>query len=174
MTNTANSINAQTLSQVLAEMNTLGTANSIQFAYARLQLAQSQICQNSAKNYMDQIEQIQELQAQIADMVSQARNLQNEADASGKYTEMPKEMIEFFEQHGLTWNEKGNDYRHDKDQWTENIKSLTNYQETVGNKTQTLMVYLQNFIGQYNSYLEGANAAVSAGIQTLTAVARGQ
>ena len=36
------------------------------------------------------------------------------------------------------------------------------------------MVYLQNFIGQYNSYLEGANAAVSAGIQTLTAVARGQ
>ena len=174
MTNTANSINAQTLSQVLAEMNTLGTANSIQFAYARLQLAQSQICQNSAKSYMDQSVQIQELQAQIADMVSQARKLQNEAEASGKCTEMPKEMIEFFEQHGLTWNEKGNDYRHDKDQWTENIKSLTNYQETVGNKTQTLMVYLQNFIGQYNSYLEGANAAVSAGIQTLTAVARGQ
>lgn len=174
MTNTANSINTQTLSQVLAEMNTLGTANSIQFAYARLQLAKSKICQNSAKSYMDQIEQIQELQAQIADMVSQARKLQNEAEASGKSTEMPKEMIEFFEEHGLTWNEKGNDYRHDKDQWTENIKSLTNYQETVGNKTQTLMVYLQNFIGQYNSYLEGANAAVSAGIQTLTAVARGQ
>jgi hypothetical protein len=33
------------------------------------------------------------------------------------------------------------------------------------------MVYLQDFIGQYNSYTQGASNQVSQGIQTLTAVA---
>ena len=55
-----------------------------------------------------------------------------------------------------------------------NLKSLTNYQEQIGNKTQTLMVYLQDFIGQYNSYLQGANTQISNANQTLTSLARGQ
>ena len=54
------------------------------------------------------------------------------------------------------------------------LKSLTNYQEQIGNKTQTLMVYLQDFIGQYNSYLQGANTQISNANQTLTSLARGQ
>ena len=44
----------------------------------------------------------------------------------------------------------------------------------MGNKTQTLMVYLQDFIGQYNSYLQGANTQISNANQTLTNLARGQ
>ena len=61
-----------------------------------------------------------------------------------------------------------------KDEWDYALKSLTNYQEQVGNKTQTLMVYLQDFIGQYNSYLQGANTQISNANQTLTNLARGQ
>ena len=36
------------------------------------------------------------------------------------------------------------------------------------------MVYLQDFIGQYNSYLQGANSAISTANQTLTAIATGR
>lgn len=52
------------------------------------------------------------------------------------------------------------------------ILSPTNYQEQIGSKTQTLMVYLQDFIGQYNSFLQGANTAISNANQVLTSIAR--
>ena len=68
----------------------------------------------------------------------------------------------------------GNDLANNADEWDYNLKSLTNYQEQIGNKTQTLMVYLQDFIGQYNSYLQGANTQIANANQTLTNLARGQ
>ena len=73
-----------------------------------------------------------------------------------------------------TYDNARNDKWHDADQWDYNLKSLTNYQEQIGNKTQTLMIYLQDFIGQYNSYQEGAMSAISAATQALRSIARGQ
>ena len=35
------------------------------------------------------------------------------------------------------------------------------------------MVYLQDFIGQYNSYLQGSNTQIANANQTLTNIARG-
>ena len=40
--------------------------------------------------------------------------------------------------------------------------------------SQTLMIYLQDFIGQYNSYQEGAMSSISEGTQTLRSIAKGQ
>ena len=54
------------------------------------------------------------------------------------------------------------------------IQSLQAYQETIGTDIQTKMVYVQDFMGQYNSYTQGANSAIQSGMQTLTSVARGQ
>ena len=36
------------------------------------------------------------------------------------------------------------------------------------------MVYLQDFISQYNSYLQGASSAVNNASQVLTAIATGR
>jgi hypothetical protein len=87
---------------------------------------------------------------------------------------MSKEMKDFFTERGLSWETTGSDDKHKADEWDYNLKSLTNYQEQIGNKTQTLMIYLQDFIGQYNSYQEGAMSAISSANQTLRTVARGQ
>ena len=123
---------------------------------------------------MNQIESIQDEQELCAKMIEQARELQNEAKTSGDVTTMPDDMVKFFNDRGLSIESTGNDNKHDSDEWDYNLKSLTNYQEQVGNKTQTLMVYLQDFIGQYNSYLQGANTQISNANQTLTNLARGQ
>ena len=66
------------------------------------------------------------------------------------------------------------DSLHNKDAWDVAIQSLQAYQETIGTDIQTKMVYVQDFMGQYNSYTQGANSAIQSGMQTLTAVARGQ
>ena len=49
-----------------------------------------------------------------------------------------------------------------------------NYQESLGTKTQTQMVFLQDFISQYNSYLQGANSAIQESSDVLTAIATGR
>ena len=165
--------NDTSLSAILDTID-LGPTGSVQMMFAKLQLAQSEICKSQAEDYMNQIEQIQEEQEECAKMIEQARELQNEAKTSGKCTEMPAEMVTYFNERGLSFDTDGNDNAHSADQWDYNLKSLTNYQEQIGNKTQTLMVYLQDFIGQYNSYLQGANTQIANANQTLTNLARGQ
>ena len=161
------------LSQIMADID-LGPSGSVQFMFAKLQLAQSQICKNEAESYMKQIEDIQQEQKECAEMIERARKLQNQAKTNGGTTTMPADMKEFFDKRGLSTERTGNDDRHNADEWDYNLKSLTNYQEQIGNKTQTLMIYLQDFIGQYNSYQEGAMSAISAATQTLRSIAKGQ
>ena len=162
-----------TVSQLDSELGDVGST-SIQFMYAKLQLVQSQQCKAQAESYMKQIEDIQSEQSKVADMISQARKLQNEAKTGDKCTTMPDDMVAYFKEHNLSYDTAGNDNSHDSDQWTYNIESLTNYQESISNKTQTLMVYLQDFISQYNSYLQGASSAISNASSVLTAIATGR
>ncbi len=57
--------------------------------------------------------------------------------------------------------------------WDVMIASLQAKQEEVGTNTQQLMVYVQDFMGQYNSYLQGANSSIQESNQTLGSIARG-
>ena len=166
---------ATSLSQIMADID-LGPTGSLQFLFAKLQMAQSQICKSQAESYMKQIETIQEEQELCAKMIEEARKQQNEAKAGGEKhaTAMSPEMQKFFNDRGLSFDQTGGYDTHNADEWDYNIKSLTNYQEQIGNKTQTLMIYLQDFIGQYNSYQEGAMSAISSANQTLRTIAKGQ
>ena len=68
-------INAtNSLSQIMADID-LGPTGSLQFMFAKLQMAQSQICKNEAESYMKQIETIQEEQELCAKMIEEAKNL---------------------------------------------------------------------------------------------------
>ena len=158
----------------LMNMIDLGPTQSIQFLFAKLQMAQSQICKAQAETYMSMIEDIQAEQKLTAQMIEDARELQNEAKTNNKATAMPQTMIDFFNDRGLSFDLTGGYTTHNADEWDYNIKTLTNYQEQIGNNTQTLMIYLQDFIGQYNSYQEGAMSAISSATQTLRSIARGQ
>ena len=173
---------ATSLSQIMADID-LGPTGSVQFMFAKLQLAQSEICKNQAESYMKQIEDIQAEQKECAEMIAKARELQQAAkngtgDCSWdkNASVMPQEMVDYFNEKGISFDTCGGegDYVHNADEWDYNLKSLTNYQEQIGTKTQTLMVYLQDFIGQYNSYMQGANTQISNANQTLTNIARGQ
>ena len=170
-TNTSGVNGNSALTEILNSID-LGPTDSIQFSFAKLQMAQAQICKNKANDYMKQIEDVQAEQKEVAAMISRARQLQTDA-GTGTST-MPADMKKFFTDHGLAWDKTDNDDKHNKDEWTFNIQSLTNYQESVSNQTQTLMVYLQDFISQYNSYTQGATSMIDKGAQVLTSVATGR
>lgn len=151
----------------LEDLSNLGSG-SVQLMFAKLQLRQSSLSKERATEYMNKIKGIQDLQKECAHWISEARKLKQQAgDKDDK--PMPPEMKAFFDKYGLAVAGNGK-----KDGWTENITSLTNFQESIGNETQTHMVYLQDFIGQYNSFLQGANTAIATANQVMTNVARGQ
>ena len=166
----SNVSNVSSTNQIETEDLTINGSMSISLKFAQLQMKQAASAKKKAQDYMNQIEDSQKEQKEIADMIAEARKLQNEAKANGGTTVMPKTMKEFFQKNGLSWESTGKDDKYNNDQWDYNIKSLTNFQETKSNNTQTLMVYVQDFIGQYNTYTQGAMSAISEAKQAFQAI----
>ncbi len=155
-----------------AAISTVGSTSSgsLQLLYAQLQLEQADLAQDDAMAYLDKIEASQAEQSLCAEMISQATALMEQADTGDCCVEMPQEMIDFFEDRGITFDTDGNDYSHDVDQWEYNIENLSTYRDELGTETQTDMVYVEDFMGQYNSYLTGANSTIDSGNQTLQTI----
>ena len=139
---------------------------SIQFRFALYQLNYANQCRQNAVNYMGQIEQIQDKAEEAAEMITKAR------DAEAKGAGVPAEVVSYMNTNKLGM--KGSASSCSSDEWSYNLASLTQYQESISSKTQTLMVYLQDFISQYNSYLQGANAAVQESASTMRAILTGR
>ena len=139
---------------------------SIQFRFALYQLNYANQCRQNAVNYMGQIEQVQDQAEEAAEMITKAR------DAEAKGSGVPAEVVSYMKTHKLGM--KGSASSCSSDDWSYNLASLTQYQESISSQTQTLMVYLQDFISQYNSYLQGANAAVQESASTMRAILTGR
>ena len=89
-------------------------------------------------------------------------------------TFMSQEMVDYMDANGLAYDKTANNHSHSADEWDVAITSLESRLEELGTNTQQEMVYIQDYMGQYNSYLQGANTQISNSNQTLTSLARGQ
>ena len=85
---------------------------------------------------------------------------------------MPSDVKAYMDKNGLAYDTKGNDDKHNKDEWEVAITSLKAHQDKLGSNTQQLMVFVQDYMGQYNSYLQGSNSAIQQGNQTLGELAK--
>ena len=54
------------------------------------------------------------------------------------------------------------------------ISNLESSQEELGTDIQQQMVFVQDYMGQYNSYTQGASSAISKSNEVLTALATGR
>ena len=156
----------------VSSVGSLGTCTSVNFIFAKLQMELAASAKDSALGYIKQIEGAQAEQKEVADMLQRCRELQNQAKDSGGCTEMPADVREFMDKNNLTYDlttggvskptKETADSLHNKDEWDVAIQSLQAYQETIGTDIQTKMVYVQDFMGQYNSYTQGANSYADA------------
>ncbi|MDR2442241.1 MAG: hypothetical protein LBE31_01815, partial [Deltaproteobacteria bacterium] len=142
---------------------------------AKLQLVLSMSSKNKAKFYLEDITSYQEKIKECSEMISRARECKM-LIPTGKDKvnyDMPADMIKYFENHKLSWGSQ-DDCAHNANEWDFNITSLTNYQETLMNATKQHTIYIEDFMGQYNSYLQGANTSIQQAAQVLAAIAKGQ
>ena len=152
----------------------LGPAGtSVQLMFAKLQLSQSALCKDEATKRMKEIQSSQAEQKSLAKLLAETRAAIDKigGNASTKVS-VSEEMAAYCKEHGISLPGDGKEMS--KDQWTSLQKTLTDKQELLGGGTQTVMVYLQDFIGQYNSFLQGANSAIATANQVLTGIAKGQ
>lgn len=154
----------------VTDTSDFGSSGSLQLQFARLQLTQSEIAKDAAEDYMTKIQDTQKQQKECAAMIEDARALQADAKNGDNCTTMPQDMVDYFKANGLEWETKGKDTLHNSDEWDYNLKSLSNHQEQLGTSAQTDMVFLNDFMGQYNSYLQGANKTITDANQTLMSI----
>lgn len=151
--------------------------SSLQLMFAKLQLDQAEIAKKQAMDRMEQIQKNQEEQKQLAGYLSEARQAQedarNNAGTGDGTSDMSDAMKQYMDSNGLAYDKTGDDSSMTADEWNTAIKSLEEKQETLGRETQQQMVDVQNSIGQYNSYLGGANTQIGNAQQTISSLARG-
>lgn len=152
----------------------LGPAGtSVQLMFAKLQLSQSAICKDEATKRMKEIQGSQQEQKDLAKLIAETRAALDKVGGDPKKAEkVSEELKKYCEDHKIAIPASAEGLN--KDQWTSLQKTLTDKQELLGSGTQTVMVYLQDFIGQYNSFLQGANSAIATANQVLTGIAKGQ
>jgi hypothetical protein len=142
------------------------------FMFSKLQLGLAEMAKSSAMHYMQELLNSQTEQKQVAALLQEARQLQAEAKSSGTSTEMPAEMVKYMDANKLAYDKTGNDTFHNNDEWDTAVISLQDRMDQVGTDTQQKMVFVQDCMGQYNSYLQGNNSVIQQANLTLAELAR--
>ncbi len=145
------------------DMIGIDPAASLELMLARLQMELAEANRQQALDIIEQIKTIQNKQKQVAGFIAQARECQTKAKNDDRATEMPTAMAEFMKANSLSYDTTGNDLKMNYDEWEYNIKSLTKYQEQLGNELQRQMVYAQD-----------AAARIDEAKRMLNELARGQ
>ena len=155
----------------------LNPTGSVQFIYAMLQMELAQANKESALNKIDGIRAQQEASAEITEAINQLRNLrqglkENDSKVTVSGNAQWTAACAVMDKYSISHNADGNGQvmRTDLDTM---IASLEAAQEEVSSDVQQEMVFVQDYMGQYNSYTQGASSAISSANETLKTLARG-
>lgn len=164
-----------TSNQTMNINNTNPESTSLQLMFAKLQMDMAEMVKTQAMERIEMIQKNQEEQKLCSQYLNEAEKLQAESvNASGGQTQMTVELAQYMNQNFLTYDKTGNDLWMSYDEWEVAISSLEGHLVQLGISVQQEMIYIQEYIGQYNSYLQGANLQISNSNQTLTSLSRGQ
>lgn len=142
---------------------------SVQQLFAQLQQQQAQQAKQQAQQYMQEIQKEQELQTTVSNYCNVARECGADAASKGEKQSMPNDMRAFLQQNNLfPSGVKPDDPKYSEEDWELIAASLAGYLERLGTDTQQQMVYIQDYMGSYNQYLQGANQQMEAASRSQT------
>jgi hypothetical protein len=149
-------------------LNLSGEMNlSIMFAMLQLEMAAEK--KEQANSIISDIKAENEVLRQAREHLAKARQLQSAAGDSNVSDETA-EMKAFREKYGISFDSTGGDTLHNKTEWDVNIKNLESFIESRGMDTQTKMVQLEDLMGKYNAWTQGASKTISDGNQLLQSI----
>ena len=154
----------------------LGPTGSLQLTFAKLQLSLAEMNKGKAMERIDAIYASQDEQKAVSKMLNDARALKSEIDgkknaAGNEWNLMPDDMKKYMDANGLAYDKTGNDNKHNSKEWDLAIESLKAHLDTLGTGTQQEMVFVQDYMGQYNSFMQGANSVIQQHNETTRSLA---
>ena len=157
---------------------TFSASGSPQLALAMLQMELAKSNKDQALAGIKEIENQQAEKKRIADIMNQAREYrasdQKYTKDNGNYPYTSSDFNKAVESYGFSVPQNIDSKEANNAEWDKLIAQLQTKMDTVGANIQTQMVQLQDFMGQYSSYMQGANSAISQSNQVLSGLARGQ
>lgn len=148
-----------------------GYPESLQIMYGRLLLQQSQIAMEQAQAKMEEIAALQQEQQLVNGYLNAARQAKSQAESTNTKVEIPADMAQYMIGHGLSY---GGGTHLSAGEWSDVISALSARLEALGVQTQLQMVYLQDFMNQYNLYGQSSKTQNPDSNQTLRSIAKGQ
>lgn len=138
-------------------------AGNIQLLFAQLQQQMAQDCKQQAQQKMQEIIKQQETQRLITEYINTARVSQNQVDSKNAPQPISANMRTFLLENNLfpaSVNSSAAAYT--KAEWMLIEVSLESYQSAMAQATQQQMVYVQDYMGQYNQYMQGISGSQMA------------
>lgn len=137
-------------------------SGSVAEELARLQMELAQSSKDNAGSYMKEIQRLQSEQKQAGNFLNRARQLQKQAETTRKGAPMPEDMKYYLDTNKLSYPKGGAGQLYSADQWKTVADSLDGFITKMGTEVQKLMVNIQNFVGDYNSYTKGASSSMQS------------
>ena len=151
-----------------------GSSSNINLELARLQMQLANSTKDNMTPYMNEINRIQKDQNRAGSFLSQARQIQKSAESSRKSIAMPDTMKFYMDTNKISCPKSNQGLLYSSDQWKSVIRGLEDYIEKTGAQVQSLMVKMQELMGEYNSYSQGASSSLQGGYKPLQGITRGQ
>ena len=141
---------------------------STQFLFAQLQMQLSLQAKQEAAQKLEEIKAQQEREQELASVIQELRILSSKASTTDT-VDLSSDLAARIQALGVSATAG----KVTKTQIDTVIASLEEEQDRIESSIQTQMVYVQDFLGQYNSYLQGSQSSIQSANETLKAVARG-
>lgn len=151
------------------------SSTSIQLLFAKLQMELASFNRSKAEGIINEIKESQALAKDYANMINAMRTAKSADDASdsSRATAL-KDNQSKLKELGVDISSYIKDDEVTADELETVIANLKSKQDTIGTDIQQKMVYVQDYIGQYNSYSSGASTAVSESNDLLKSLATGR
>ena len=158
------------------------SSGSISLMFAKLQITLAQANRSKAESIIKDIQSTQAEATEYAEMINTLRSAKTstvddkgnskEADDSSRAS-VVKANKEALKSMGISDSDLNKD-KFSKDDLELIISNLQTKQDTIGSNIQQQMVYVQDYIGQYNAYTSGSTSAISEANSTLKTIAQGR
>ena len=142
----------------------VGDSTNVQMLFYKLQLELAQQAKESAQETIEQIQQQNEKQRLCSQFINEARTTVSNLSGD-KTVAVPEDMLDFLQENSLYV--PADPSAANIESWRAIVSALEYHQESIGASVQQNMVYIQDFIGQYNSYSQ-ASQSVLAGAGSLS------
>lgn len=140
---------------------------SIQQQFAQLQLEASKLAEQKAAETIQQIRQIQQKQQDANNAYIRLHDLQSKQKL-GQDATLPDDLRAFLDENNLPYGEA------DAPDYATAISAVSDYIDSLANGSETQMVYIQDYMAQYNQYLQSSTETMQSASDMLSSLSNNQ